>query len=434
MRILSNLVVTGSLSSTNYIGLAPVSFSIISGTISQGGPSSGLWVDEDLNLQKWTLENSGSTPVTASDCNPLGGFGQHYIASASCESIFSFYNCVKSGSVAFGNAFNLNSGSYPITTTSGSGLTPISGSLRKYTISGSDGTGSAGESAGPCVIGNVTSFISGSYVVPNWSSFMVNAYDRGIINIIDSVLATSGSCNEKIFFSSKLANDIVQERMTKWSAIICLCFPRNSYIDIKFDLQYICKDALGNSRIHTRTYKFRVYKTVSGKCKICNDQSIIKIPYGIDDDVSPTGLLYKADTENEVSIYSAKYLQIPSFDSSPDSFYDFSNKTGSLASTPGLLYFNESDDSVYVYNGSTWTSIGGAGELSRYTTAIGDGSNSVFTVNHGKNTLNVIVAVRETSSPYELVYPVVKAASVNTVTVDFGVTIPTSNQYTVTVV
>lgn len=63
-----------------------------------------------------------------------------------------------------------------------------------------------------------------------------------------------------------------------------------------------------------------------------------------------------------------------------------------------------------------------------YKTSVGDGSSTTITVTHNLNTRDVVVAVHETGSPYEQVFPTIAAASVNTVTLTFSVA-PSSNFY-----
>lgn len=71
--------------------------------------------------------------------------------------------------------------------------------------------------------------------------------------------------------------------------------------------------------------------------------------------------------------------------------------------------------------------------IKRYSAAIGNGSLTSITVTHNLNSQNVTVAVRETASPYNIVYPDIQIATVNTVTCIFA-TAPTANQYQVTVI
>lgn len=68
----------------------------------------------------------------------------------------------------------------------------------------------------------------------------------------------------------------------------------------------------------------------------------------------------------------------------------------------------------------------------KYAASIGDGSTLVYVLTHNLNTQDVIVAVRDNSSPFAFMYPDTEATSVNTVTVRFAVA-PTTNQYRVIV-
>lgn len=69
----------------------------------------------------------------------------------------------------------------------------------------------------------------------------------------------------------------------------------------------------------------------------------------------------------------------------------------------------------------------------KYSVAVGDASNTSFTVTHNLGTRDVMVSVRETASPYAKVEPDIAMTTTSAVTVSFAVA-PTSNQYTVTVI
>ena len=69
----------------------------------------------------------------------------------------------------------------------------------------------------------------------------------------------------------------------------------------------------------------------------------------------------------------------------------------------------------------------------KYSVAVGDGIETSLVVTHNLNTRDVIATVRETGSPYAVVFPDIEMTSVDTITVKFA-TAPTLNQYTVTVV
>lgn len=73
---------------------------------------------------------------------------------------------------------------------------------------------------------------------------------------------------------------------------------------------------------------------------------------------------------------------------------------------------------------------GSAGGL--FVAAVGDGTATVYTVTHNLGTRDLDVTVRQTASPYELVDATVRAATLNTVEVEF-VSPPAANAYTVIV-
>jgi len=73
------------------------------------------------------------------------------------------------------------------------------------------------------------------------------------------------------------------------------------------------------------------------------------------------------------------------------------------------------------------------GATTKYSTNVGDGSNTTYTVTHSLSTRDVQVYVYEAGSPYQQVFPDVKNATTSTVTLEFS-TAPTSNQYRVVVV
>ena len=55
-----------------------------------------------------------------------------------------------------------------------------------------------------------------------------------------------------------------------------------------------------------------------------------------------------------------------------------------------------------------------------YSTTIGDGTNSSYTITHGFGTRNVVVVIRNASSPYEVINARWEATTTNTITVDFS--------------
>jgi hypothetical protein len=70
--------------------------------------------------------------------------------------------------------------------------------------------------------------------------------------------------------------------------------------------------------------------------------------------------------------------------------------------------------------------------VKKYSAAIGDGSATSIVVTHSLNTMNVSVTIRETASPYNIVYTDVQTTTVNAVTITFATALA-SGKYTVTV-
>ena len=88
---------------------------------------------------------------------------------------------------------------------------------------------------------------------------------------------------------------------------------------------------------------------------------------------------------------------------------------------------------VLTSNGTTWTSAaptGGSG--GGYSTTVGNGSATSFTVTHSLNKSNILVSVRENITNGYFVYPDIKYTSTNAIVVEFA-TAPTTNQYLVCV-
>jgi hypothetical protein len=77
------------------------------------------------------------------------------------------------------------------------------------------------------------------------------------------------------------------------------------------------------------------------------------------------------------------------------------------------------------------TTITASEGIQTYSSNVGDGTNTSFTITHSLNKSNIIVNVRENANGY-FVYPDIKYTSVNAVVLEF-VDAPTSNQYFVSV-
>ena len=92
-----------------------------------------------------------------------------------------------------------------------------------------------------------------------------------------------------------------------------------------------------------------------------------------------------------------------------------------------------SSSQVLKFNGSKFVPAA-EGDITGtvYATTIGDGTNSSYTITHGFGTRNVVVVIRNASSPYEVINARWEATTTNTVTVDFS-SPPTQDSITVTV-
>lgn len=73
------------------------------------------------------------------------------------------------------------------------------------------------------------------------------------------------------------------------------------------------------------------------------------------------------------------------------------------------------------------------GIITKYTEEIGDTSTTLFTITHNLGTRDVIVRVRETSSPYTYIDVPIESDTTNAVGIDF-LTAPGTNEYTVIVI
>jgi hypothetical protein len=431
MRILSNLAVTGSITTDYSIQLLPASFSKISGSFVNQ-PSVGLWANEDLDIVRAHEFGTDKGDVIFFGNNKLPNVIENvndYYATASA-----FYDCIVSNSLST-IGYSLDSGSYSYnnTFTESYGGTIYTGSISgsidvyKWQIPNAGNVGSYGKLTAND--GDYVYFWNGV----NISEVRPDPY----LTIIDSII--SADCNPD-FLNTSDAHKLVYAKMGTWAELLCKCLNRNEYVDIYFALQLICNFPDGdptNNTVYTRRWKFRVRKTLSGKCIYTYTGPFISNTSGIvvDGDDVYNGRVYTQDTGSFTATPSGvEFLKIPSFESSTfvNNYYKFDSPSAvSQVNRPGLIYFNETESIVYVYNGTSWVSVGGGGELTKFTESIGNGTASIFTVTHSKNTRDVHVTVRETSAPYEIVFPTINLTSENTARIDFSPTVPSVNQYTV---
>ncbi len=78
------------------------------------------------------------------------------------------------------------------------------------------------------------------------------------------------------------------------------------------------------------------------------------------------------------------------------------------------------------------TRLNNAFNSRKYATAIGDGTNSTFLVTHSLNDPNVLVQIKESNAPFELVNADIAFVDANTVQISF-LNPPTTNQFTVSI-
>lgn len=85
-------------------------------------------------------------------------------------------------------------------------------------------------------------------------------------------------------------------------------------------------------------------------------------------------------------------------------------------------------DGITANNVTDWNS-----KTNVFTTTIGDGTTTSFTITHNLGTRNVVVSIYETASPYEEVIADVYKTTANTITIQTAKA-PISGQYTVVVI
>lgn len=98
-----------------------------------------------------------------------------------------------------------------------------------------------------------------------------------------------------------------------------------------------------------------------------------------------------------------------------------------------LLTYNNSTGKWQTTQGAVANTLVTAQIANKVSGAIGDGSATSYVITHNLDSQNLVVSIRETASPYALVYTDIEMTSVNTITVKFAVA-PSSNQYTVTII
>ena len=140
---------------------------------------------------------------------------------------------------------------------------------------------------------------------------------------------------------------------------------------------------------------------------------------------------------NEVNIGDSQILL------NADITTNASNSDGGIAVKRLMVDNTTPKNAILEYNNSTnkWQTTFGdvSGTLvtlpltNKYTTTVGNATDTAFVITHNLNTRDAIVSIRETASEYNLVITDVEFTTVNTITVRFAVA-PTTDQYTIAVV
>jgi hypothetical protein len=410
--------------------MMPVSFSVI----SSSAESTSIFFDENLDF-RIAHENFLDNPSILPGKNVLSGSADD--TGSFCSASLSLFNCIVSKSIAgtlgtgsWTESWHLGPGSASYTA---SYTSSYEGGLYTGSITGSRNVlqyANQNTSTKNCWFGSIASLTSGGDSTGIWDSFGVGGTgnDRRIA-ICESVPSPNGDC-DPTFLDSVAAYHIAYQKMKKWKSLICECLGNREFVNVMFTLLYQCNFPDGNQTNNTvefKSWNFRIRKTGNGGCIIEDTDNLLRSNAGN----NVTDMVFTDQGNSTVTTKTVNYLNIPRAKSTADDYYQFSTTINTIKQA-GLLYYNELDSTVYLYNGASWNSL--AGSLSKYTEAIGNDSATSFIVTHSKNTRDIVVTVRETATPYEIVYPTITITSTNTITVDFSPTVPTSNQYTVVIV
>lgn len=437
MRILSNLIVTGRIQGDGVLFIPKFSSEeALSGSfVSASLDRLGLYTDNDRvpkiidsSSYGWPEESGsgGATPIACEPTNSVSVSG----------SLSNFYNCIVSSSrTGTVSDFNLDG------TANDTANSEYSGSERRnYSTYGTDG-------AFPDRITHRSDISIGGAFYEDFTLDFASYGNRDA----NSLTVYVSNCNNQ---NSIEALKAVAERFKK---LFCRCLRNGQYIS--FTTNIVCRDT-GQS-LSFGSIKF---EKCFGNCSVSvgivtglsvnpktdrNGNSVSVGGYSVPWASSVfnyilsavTGSESQPSSSGELTASTTPYVVIPSAPVAPESYYDFA---GSLSQSPvqyvsGLIYYNTVTSTLSIYDGSgSWNpitgSISGSSGLTRYTEQIGNEVASKFNVTHNKNTRDVMVTVRESSTPYEFVYPTVKAVTTDMVEIDFGVEVPTTNQYTVIVI
>jgi hypothetical protein len=99
----------------------------------------------------------------------------------------------------------------------------------------------------------------------------------------------------------------------------------------------------------------------------------------------------------------------------------------------GELYYDTGSNILFWWNGTVWVSAQGQpAAANSYTTTIGDGTTTVFTVTHNLGASEVEVRVREAGGNLSYVYPEIRKIDNNSISIIFDVA-PAASSYVVSV-
>ena len=173
--------------------------------------------------------------------------------------------------------------------------------------------------------------------------------------------------------------------------------------------------------------------TIGNDLTVTNDLTVngnVTLGNALSDSVTIAGNLTVNGTttsvnSNEVNIGDAILLLNSDETAAPSQNAGIEIERGTSTNT-SLLWDEGTDNWTFTNNGTTYYNI-----PTSYTTTIGDGTTTAYTVTHNLNSRNVIVQLYDSSS-YETVYTDVERTTVNTLTVTFA-SAPTSGDITVLV-
>lgn len=147
-------------------------------------------------------------------------------------------------------------------------------------------------------------------------------------------------------------------------------------------------------------------------------EDVTGLQSALDAKETPTGAQSKATTaENNAKAYTDTKVAAL-VDSSPTTLDTLNELAAALGDDP---------------NFATTMTNQLAARTKKYSVNIGDGAATTFTVNHGLNTQDVTVTLRENTSPYNVVFADIQIPDVNNIKLLFS-TAPTSSQYKLVVV